>query len=91
MEVNFAQTEDDEPSLLLAKHEDRTENKVLLTEKGVTPKLMPINQEKQGESNLWYLDNGASNHMTGDISKFNILEKGLTGRGKFGDGSTVKI
>ena len=34
---------------------------------------------------MWYLDNGASNHMTGDPTKFRKLDGGITGRVKFGD------
>lgn len=43
------------------------------------------------ETNLWYLDNGASNHMTGQRSKFKELDEKITGRVKFGDGSTIEI
>lgn len=43
------------------------------------------------ESNLWYLDNGASNHMTGQFSKFNELDTKVTGEVMFGDGSLVQI
>lgn len=46
-----------------------------------------------GEStrDMWYLDNGASNHMTGDLQKFRIPDEAITGRVRFGDGSTVEI
>jgi len=40
---------------------------------------------------LWYLDNGASNHMTGDLEKFKTLDDEITGKVKFGDGSMVEI
>lgn len=40
---------------------------------------------------MWYLDNGASNHMTGDQTKFSKLDEGVTCEVKFGDGSTVCI
>jgi len=40
---------------------------------------------------LWYLDNGASNHMTGDLEKFKTLNDEITGKVKFGDGSMVEI
>lgn len=40
---------------------------------------------------MWYLDNGASNHMTGYKSKFRELDEDVTGRVRFGDGSTVEI
>ena len=43
------------------------------------------------ESNLWYLDNGASNHMTGQLSKFSELDTKVTGQVKFGDRSMVQI
>ncbi|KAL8116443.1 hypothetical protein AgCh_022803 [Apium graveolens] len=43
------------------------------------------------ERNLWYLDNGASNHMTGLRSKFNELDERVTRQVKFGDGSLVEI
>jgi hypothetical protein len=39
----------------------------------------------------WYLDTGASNHMTGDEAAFAELDKGVGGTVKFGDGSLVAI
>ena len=86
----MAQTEEDEPALLLAKHKKESE-KLLLNEQGIIPKLATGVKEKSGASSLWYLDNGASNHMTGDKEKFVELDQGITGLVKFGDGSTVKI
>ena len=86
-EALMAQTEADEPALLLAKHD----KEVMLNEEGVTPKVMTDDKEKKASSNVWYLDNGASNHMTGDKEKFMELNEGITGSVKFGDGSTVKI
>ena len=40
---------------------------------------------------MWYLDNGASKHMTGNRSFFSELDKGRTGQVIFGDNSCVKI
>lgn len=40
---------------------------------------------------LRYLDSGASNHMTSDKNCFTELDKTITGRVKFGDGSIVDI
>jgi hypothetical protein len=39
----------------------------------------------------WYLDTGASNHMTGDESVFSELDKNVSGKVRFGDGSVVDI
>jgi hypothetical protein len=39
----------------------------------------------------WYLDFGASNHMTGSKAAFSELDDSITGTIKFGDGSRVVI
>ena len=39
----------------------------------------------------WYLDSGASNHMTGSKASFSELDGDVTGIVKFGDGSRVAI
>lgn len=53
--------------------------------------LLAKSDEKSSESNVWYLDNGASNHMTGYKEKFVELDKHVTGQVRIGDGSTVEI
>ncbi|WOG86064.1 hypothetical protein DCAR_0205261 [Daucus carota subsp. sativus] len=90
-EVNIATIEDDEPALLLAKLDKTEKNLVLLNNEEVKPKLVASGHEKVGESNIWYSDNGASNHMTGHKSKFNVLNEEISGNVRFGDGSTIKI
>ncbi|KAD1826795.1 hypothetical protein E3N88_42252 [Mikania micrantha] len=40
---------------------------------------------------IWYLDNGASNHMTGCKDLFAELEEKVTGQVRFGNGSKVQI
>ncbi|XP_073367961.1 uncharacterized protein [Aegilops tauschii subsp. strangulata] len=40
---------------------------------------------------VWYLDTGASNHMTGDRAAFTELDNTITGSVRFGDGSVVQI
>ena len=39
----------------------------------------------------WYLDSGASNHMTGSKEAFSELDGNVTDTVKFGDGSRVAI
>lgn len=41
--------------------------------------------------NVWYLDNGASNHMSGNRSFFCRLDEGVTGKVCFGDDSRIDI
>ncbi|KAF5809743.1 hypothetical protein HanXRQr2_Chr04g0160951 [Helianthus annuus] len=43
------------------------------------------------ELNTWFLDNGASNHMTGKKEWFTNLDHNIKGKVKFGDGSCVEI
>ncbi|GJW42241.1 zinc finger, CCHC-type containing protein [Tanacetum coccineum] len=40
---------------------------------------------------LWYLDNGASNHMTGVREHFKELDEKVSGKVRFGDGSHIEI
>ncbi|CAA0839530.1 Unknown protein [Striga hermonthica] len=39
----------------------------------------------------WFLDTGASNHMTEKIAAFTEIDEKIKGMGKFGDGSMVEI
>jgi hypothetical protein len=41
--------------------------------------------------NVWCLDTGASNHMTGDMALFSELNLSVGGTVRFGDGATVSI
>ena len=56
--------------------------------------MKPKLKTKGGDSNqskLWYLDRGASNHMTGDREKFHNLNKEIQGYFKFGNETKVRI
>lgn len=90
-EMNMVQMDDDEPALLLAKYKKDEGDLMLVNEGRVMPSLSTGDDTTRGESNIWYLDNGASNHMTGYKSKFTDLDESVTGKVKFGDGSTVNI
>ena len=67
----------------------------MYTKQDITREIKPMLASgvkvSEGASSLWYLDNGASNHMTGDKEKFVELDQRITGLVKFGDGSPVKI
>ncbi|KAJ0920195.1 putative RNA-directed DNA polymerase [Helianthus annuus] len=55
-------------------------------------KVLPMKFEADSsEKNVWYLDNGASIHMTGNWSYFAELKEQITGSVKFVDGSHVTI
>nr|GFA23930.1 zinc finger, CCHC-type [Tanacetum cinerariifolium] len=45
----------------------------------------------QGDASMWYLDNGASNHMTGVKSHFKDIDESVSRRVRFGDVSYVQI
>ena len=61
---------------------------VFLNDKNVLPKNYETN--KRGE-NICYLDNRASNHMTGDRRYFSQIDNTITGKVRFGDDSRIDI
>ncbi|XP_051147529.1 uncharacterized protein LOC127262760 [Andrographis paniculata] len=69
-EINLAQAQEEEPALLLSVYGENTVPKVLLNE----DKVLPNQSERDGDD-VWYLDNGASNHMTGKRNLFAELNK----------------
>jgi transposase InsO family protein len=56
-----------------------------MNEEKVVPKLTG------NKETAWYLDSGASNHMTGNREKIVELDNTVHGRVRFGDGSAVEI
>ncbi|KAL8123365.1 hypothetical protein AgCh_011366 [Apium graveolens] len=89
-ELNLSQIQGDEPSLLMAEIDKNETEKMLLKEETVVPKLRASGEELR-QSQVWYLDKGASNHMTGQQGKFKTLDESVMGQVKFGDGSMVCI
>ena len=61
---------------------------VFLNEKNVLPEKYETGTK--GE-NIWYLDNGASNHMTGDRRYFSKIDNTITGKVRFGYDSRIDI
>ncbi|XP_047335716.1 uncharacterized protein LOC124939273 [Impatiens glandulifera] len=80
-----------EPALLMAISEEIPSiNVVMLNEMKLTPEILEAKNDETSRD-AWFLDNGASNHMTGDKEKFFELDEAVTRKVKFGDGSTVQI
>lgn len=84
-EVNLTKLVDDESALLMVVCKTIADEVILLTENENSK------TSKETEENTWYLDNGASNHMTGHWEKFENLDRTVNGEVKFRDGSSVKI
>ncbi|XP_076881168.1 uncharacterized protein LOC143529223 [Bidens hawaiensis] len=84
-QTHLAEAKEKEPSLYMVQC---VQEKVYLNEQKDIPKDY---ESGSNEQDLWYLDNGASNHMTGNLSFFSELNKRVGGKVKFGDGSYVDI
>ncbi|XP_010471120.1 PREDICTED: uncharacterized protein LOC104750957 [Camelina sativa] len=80
-ETQYNAGEDTQEAESLMMHEI-----VYLNEKNVKPTELENCSDKD-----WYLDNGASNHMTGNRAWFYKLNESIRGKVKFGDDSQVDI
>ncbi|XP_071740096.1 uncharacterized protein [Rutidosis leptorrhynchoides] len=81
-ESNLTRT-NEEPALLLMVCEEE-ESRILLNGENVFPRKFDGTKR-----NMWYLDNGASNHMTGRRDAFADLDENVKGEVRFGDDSKV--
>ncbi|XP_024016279.1 uncharacterized protein LOC112089756 [Eutrema salsugineum] len=61
---------------------------VYLNEKNVKPNKF---ETALDGDNVWYLDNGASNHMTGNRKYFHKIDESIMGKVRFGDDSRIDI
>ncbi|KAG7599586.1 Reverse transcriptase RNA-dependent DNA polymerase [Arabidopsis suecica] len=61
---------------------------VYLNEKNVKPSNF---ETQNDENNVWYLDNGASNHMSGNREYFSKIDETITGKVRFGDDTRIDI
>ncbi|WVZ50305.1 hypothetical protein U9M48_001571 [Paspalum notatum var. saurae] len=91
------ETEDDEPALLmaqacaLASGAEEVFTAPLQLEEPRAQVLLGAEEEQKVEAERWYLDTGASNHMTGSRAAFAELDSTVTGTVRFGDNSVVTI
>ncbi|XP_076883181.1 uncharacterized protein LOC143531859 [Bidens hawaiensis] len=76
-QANLADPKEKDPSLYMVQC---VQEKVYLNEQKVIPKDYKGDSDEQ---DLWYLDNGTSNHMTGNVSFFFELNKRVSGKVKF--------
>ncbi|XP_074360729.1 uncharacterized protein LOC141700972 [Apium graveolens] len=83
--ANLAQVNNEEPALLMAMCDNGKKDVTVVIEGKTT------NTIKERDDNIWYLDNGDINHMTGHREKLEKLDKTVKGEVKFGDDSLVKI
>ncbi|XP_078444827.1 uncharacterized protein LOC144713958 [Wolffia australiana] len=77
---NIADIDEKEPSALL-----------MVVFEGPNDVLLQGVKQEQLEEGLWYLDTGASNHLTCDRSFFQELNEYAVGCVRFGDGSRTAI
>ncbi|XP_076924272.1 uncharacterized protein LOC143586673 [Bidens hawaiensis] len=79
-EANIVQTEQVIKTLLLACCRSKQEDAIFLNEEKITPRK---SEDEPSNKDIWYLDNGASNHMTGIKSHLSELNEDINGEVKF--------
>ncbi|XP_051118101.1 uncharacterized protein LOC127242564 [Andrographis paniculata] len=87
--ANLVEMQEEEPALLLSIYGEKKKTLVLLNEKSVCPSTFEGTCEARED--VWYLDNGVSNHMTGTRRFFAELDEKFTGKVRLGYNSKVQI
>jgi hypothetical protein len=100
-EAHHVQVDADQPTLLLTTmNVMRIKNSwrdIALVETGVTHQVLHLNEDKvypldcDDDKDVWVLDTGASNHMTGCHEALASLDTSVWGTIRFRDGSLVEI
>nr|KYP57044.1 Retrovirus-related Pol polyprotein from transposon TNT 1-94 [Cajanus cajan] len=70
---------------------EKGESSNFIEEKEVETLLMAVEDAKDNEAEIWYVDTGCSNHMSGSKSSFSYLNENFHSTVSFGDCSTVKV
>jgi len=86
--LKLQETQEHDKEETLSADELMMHEVVFLNEKNCVQSMYEANTR---EENIWYLDNGASNHMTGDIRYFSTLDDSILGKVRFGDDSRIGI
>ena len=87
-QATMAQANADKPALLMAVANQVQKELIYVNEEKVFPEK--YRSYDDGEF-TWYLDTGATNHMTGNKGLFSTLDTDLGGTVRFGDNSSVEI
>ncbi|KAD5507787.1 hypothetical protein E3N88_15490 [Mikania micrantha] len=85
-ESNLAQANDEGAALMMTFGIETQAESVLLNDGNIHPR-----RYEEAEDDYWFLENGASNHMTSNKDLFTQLDSTITRRVRFGDGSYVEI
>ena len=95
-EAHLTYVVEEKPALMMTMSHEGTCNRhyqedvILIIKERLLLKIY-CNHKNGENNNIWYLDNGASNHMNNHREKFQELDESFTGRVKFFDGSTIQI
>ncbi|XP_056158405.1 uncharacterized protein LOC130134764 [Syzygium oleosum] len=75
----------------LPNDKEKEENSNFVEKKETETLLMAVQDEKKPKLDIWYVDTGCSNHISGSKSSFSYLNEDFHSAVNFGDHSTVKV